>query len=190
METKSRFWKERLIVTELKEFLKKHPNTVGVEVMMPDNNGIIRGKRVDIHEAESLFEKGLNFCAATPLLDSGGDVIDGLILGSDDGDPDIFGHPVDGSLTPVPWLEKEMAQVLITLVGRDGNPYPHEARNVLSRVVQKLADDDLHATIAVELEFYLYLDHDGLMVTPRHSPTPGTILPVSYTHLRAHETDQ
>ena len=42
--------------------------------------------------------------------------------------------------------------------------------------MQKLADDDLHATIAVELEFYLYLDHDGLMVTPRHSPTPGTIL--------------
>ena len=61
METKSRFWKERLNVTELKEFLKKYPNTVGVEVMMPDNNGIIRGKRVDIHEAESLFEKGLNF---------------------------------------------------------------------------------------------------------------------------------
>ena len=45
-------------------------------------------EEVDIHEAESLFEKGLNFCAATPLLDSGGDVIDGLILGSDDGDPD------------------------------------------------------------------------------------------------------
>ena len=73
METKSRFWKERLIVTELKKFLEKHPNTKGVEVMMPDNNGIIRGKRVDIYEAESLFEKGLNFCAATPLLDSGGD---------------------------------------------------------------------------------------------------------------------
>ena len=103
-------------MTELKEFLKKHPNTSGVEVMMPDNNGIIRGKRVDIHEAQSLFEKGLNFCAATPLLDSGGDVIDGLILGSDDGDPDIFGHPVDGSLAPVPWLEKEMAQVLLTSV--------------------------------------------------------------------------
>ena len=176
METKTRFWKERLIVTELKQFLQSHSNTAGVEVMMPDNNGIIRGKRIDIHEAESLFEKGLNFCAATPLLDSGGDVIDGLILGSDDGDPDIFGHPIDGSLTPVPWLEKEMAQVLITLVDRDGNPYPHEARNVLSRVIKRLADDDLHATIAVELEFYLYSDHDGLMVMPRHSPTPGTIL--------------
>jgi len=54
-------------MSELKQFLENHPNTNGVEVMMPDNNGIIRGKRVDIHEAESLFEKGLNFCADTPL---------------------------------------------------------------------------------------------------------------------------
>ena len=30
METKSRFWKERLIVTELKKFLEKYPNTKGV----------------------------------------------------------------------------------------------------------------------------------------------------------------
>ncbi len=65
METKSRFWKGRLNVTELKEFLKKHPNTSGVEVMMPDNNGIIRGKRVDIHEAESLFEKGWITCSSS-----------------------------------------------------------------------------------------------------------------------------
>ena len=50
----------------------------------------------------------------------------------------------------------------------------HGEAEVTSRVVQETADDDLHAD-AVELEFYLYLDHDGLMVTPRHSPT-GTIL--------------
>ena len=86
----------------------------------------------------------------TPLLDSGGDVIDGLILGSDDGDPDIFGHPVDGSLAPVPWLEKDMAQVLLTLVDKEGNAYPHE--ETPGRVVKKLADDDL--VQLVELEFY------------------------------------
>ena len=159
-----------------KNYLEKHPDLENLELLVPDMNGIFRGKRIDLHEAKSLFDKGMNFVAATHLLDSGGNTIDGLILGSDDGDPDIFAHPIEGTLMPVPWLEKETAQVILTMADQDQEPYPYDSRIILKNVIDHINQDGLFPTVAVELEFYLYNDHDGLMVTPRHSPTPGTIL--------------
>ena len=163
-------------MSTFKNYLDTHPKLENLELLVPDMNGIFRGKRIDLHEAQSLFDKGMNFVAATHLLDSGGNTIDGLILGSDDGDPDIFAHPIEGTLMPVPWLEKETAQVMLTMVDRDQKPYLYESRNILKNVIDQINQDGLFPTVAVELEFYLYNDHDGLMVTPRHSPTPGTIL--------------
>ena len=163
-------------MSTFKNYLDTHPKLENLELLVPDMNGIFRGKRIDLHEAQSLFDKGMNFVAATHLLDSGGNTIDGLILGSDDGDPDIFAHPIEGTLMPVPWLEKETAQVMLTMVDRDQKPYLYESRNILKNVIDQINQDGLFPTVAVELEFYLYNDHDGLMITPRHSPTPGTIL--------------
>ncbi len=83
---------------ELSLFLETHPQLEILELLVPDMNGIIRGKRLDVSEAEHLFSKGINFPAATHLLDSSGNVIDGLILGTDDGDPDVTAEPVKNSL--------------------------------------------------------------------------------------------
>ena len=61
---------------ELSLFLETHPQLETLELLVPDMNGIIRGKRLDVSEAEHLFSKGINFLAATHLLDSSGNVID------------------------------------------------------------------------------------------------------------------
>jgi glutamine synthetase len=161
---------------ELNLFLESHPDLEILELLVPDMNGIIRGKRLDISEAETLFSKGINFPAATHLLDSSGNVIDGLVLGTDDGDPDVTAKPVANSLTSIPWLDKPAAQAMITMFNRNGEHYSNESRNILRDVINKFEADGFRATVAVELEFYLIQDKDALSINPRHGPLPGTIL--------------
>ena len=161
---------------ELNLFLESHPDLEILELLVPDMNGIIRGKRLDVSEAKTLFSKGINFPAATHLLDSSGDVIDGLILGTDDGDPDVTAKPVANSLSSIPWLEKPAAQAMITMFDRNGKHYSNESRNILRDVIEKFEADGFRATVAVELEFYLIQDKDALSINPRHGPLPGTIL--------------
>ncbi len=161
---------------ELNLFLESHPDLEILELLVPDMNGIIRGKRLDVSEAKTLFSKGINFPAATHLLDSSGNVIDGLVLGTDDGDPDVTAKPIANSLNPIPWLEKPAAQAMITMFDRNGEHYSNESRNILQQVIEKFEADGFRATVAVELEFYLIQDKDALSINPRHGPLPGTIL--------------
>ena len=161
---------------ELNLFLESHPDLEILELLVPDMNGIIRGKRLDVSEAETLFSKGVNFPAATHLLDSSGNVIDGLVLGTDDGDPDVTAKPVANTLSSIPWLDKPAAQAMITMFDRNGEHYSNESRNILRDVINKFEADGFRATVAVELEFYLIQDKDALSINPRHGPLPGTIL--------------
>ena len=161
---------------ELSLFLEAHPGLETLELLVPDMNGIIRGKRINVDEADTLYENGLNFPAATHLLDSSGNVIDDLILGTDDGDPDFTARPVENSLVMVPWLDNPTAQAIITLVDRDNEPYTNESRNILKKTVGILNEQGLYLTVAVELEFYLIHDPDALNISPRYGPVPGTTL--------------
>jgi glutamine synthetase len=161
---------------ELSLFLETHPQLETLELLVPDMNGIIRGKRINVDEADTLYENGLNFPAATHLLDSSGNVIDDLVLGTDDGDPDFTARPVENSLVMVPWLDNPTAQAIITLVDRDNEPYASESRNILKKTVAILNEQGLYPTVAVELEFYLIHDPDALSISPRYGPVPGTRL--------------
>lgn len=161
---------------ELSLFLETHPQLESLELLVPDMNGIIRGKRITVDEADTLYENGLNFPAATHLLDSSGNVIDDLVLGTDDGDPDFTARPVENSLVMVPWLDNPTAQAIITLVDRNNEPYASESRNILKKTVAILNEQGLYPTVAVELEFYLIHDPDALSISPRYGPVPGTRL--------------
>ena len=161
---------------ELSLFLEAHPELETLELLVPDMNGIIRGKRINVDEADTLYENGLNFPAATHLLDSSGNVIDDLVLGTDDGDPDFTARPVENSLVMVPWLDNPTAQAIITLVDRNNEPYANESRNILKKTVGILNEQGLYPTVAVELEFYLIHDPDALSISPRYGPVPGTTL--------------
>ena len=161
---------------ELSLFLESHPSLETLELLVPDMNGIIRGKRINVDEADTLYENGLNFPAATHLLDSSGNVIDDLVLGTDDGDPDFTARPVENSLVMVPWLDNPTAQAIITLVDRNNEPYASESRNILKKTVAILNEQGLYPTVAVELEFYLIHDPDALSISPRYGPVPGTTL--------------
>ena len=73
---------------EAADFLAGNPDIRAVELLLPDLNAILRGKRVSRRELAGLFREGISFPATGILMDSRGALIDGLAHGSDDGDPD------------------------------------------------------------------------------------------------------
>ncbi|MGD2130481.1 MAG: glutamine synthetase family protein [Lysobacterales bacterium] len=164
------------LTNELDEFLTAHPETRFMETLVADMNGILRGKRAERDDFHKLFGNGMNMCAATALLDTRGNVFDTIPYGGLDGDPDVKGLAVPGSLAPVPWVKLPTAQVLVEMHNFDGTLYERDPRNVLRRAMQPLRDMGLTPVMATELEFYL-VEHDGESFKPRMPRIPGSDRP-------------
>ena len=64
-------------IDEARSFLAAWPDTRTVELLLPDLNGILRGKRIGRRELLSLWRDGIAFPATGILLDSRGALIDG-----------------------------------------------------------------------------------------------------------------
>lgn len=162
--------------SELDDFLRKFPDTRFMDIFAPDINGILHGKRIQAEEFPKVFGSGSNFVASTPLLNALGDIPASISYGNDDGDPDLKGTAVPGSLAPVPWASLPTAQCLLELNELDGTPCFLDPRNVLRKALQPLQDMGLKPIIATELEFYLF-EHDGDSFKPRLPNIPGSKLP-------------
>jgi len=158
---------------ELDDYLAAHPETRYLETLTVDMNGILRGKRAERDDFHKLFRNGMNLCAATAILDSRGHTFESVRFGVRDGDPDVRGVAVPGSLAPVPWLSLPTAQVLVEMHNFDGSLYPRDPRNVLRRALQPLSDLGLTPVLATELEFYL-VEHDGERFHPKMPHIPGS----------------
>ena len=88
---------------ELQAYLKMAPDTQLIEVLAPDMNGILRGKRVGTEDFEKVFSDGVNYCASGVVMDTKGRAFDRIAYGNTDGDPDVIGRAVPGSLAPMRW---------------------------------------------------------------------------------------
>jgi glutamine synthetase len=161
-------------VAELHAFLERHPDTEMLEILIPDINGIPRGKRIIRDEMTALYENGINACGGTPLMSCKGETIAELGLGTVDGDPDMIIHPAAGTLAPIPWLESHTAQVIVSTVRKNGELSIYDSRHILRNAMQPLADMGLRAVVATELEFYLLASHDGQVPVPALGRVPGT----------------
>lgn len=159
---------------ELEQFLKRHPNTTMLEVMVPDINGILRGKRVPASEFQTLYKSGVNHPATLTLLNSMGEMLEDIP--GFEGDPDKQMRPVANTLATVPWLESDTAQVLATFTELDGSPGMFDSRNILVHALQPLYDMGYKAVVATELEFYLLEEGDGDKPVLKLPKIPGTAL--------------
>ncbi len=162
-------------VEELEAFLAANPSVRTLEIIAPDMVGVLRGKRIPRVEFETFFAKGVQGPGSTPLLNSLGDLSEEVGIGHSDGDPDKILRPIKNSLALVPWLKSETAQVMATWFDLDGEPHLWDPRQILNKVVQRLADEDMHPTVACELEFYLVEASDNpARPQVKLSRTPGT----------------
>ncbi len=138
---------------ELKRLLKLQPNTDVMELLIADLPGVLRGKRIRGAEFEKTLRDGFCLPGGTVLLDTLGDVVDGIPWSDSDGDPDINASVVPGSLAPVPWAQRPSAQALYRFHTRDGDPFFADPRHIVERAAAPIDDVGLKIVMATEFEF-------------------------------------
>jgi glutamine synthetase len=136
-------------------WVSEHPQVRYVDLLLPDQMGILRGKRVTIEELDTIRRDGLLLPASMFALDVLGGTIESTGLGFDDGDADRICLPIPDSLAPVPWLGHEVAQMQVSMYEHDGRPFHGDPRHVLASVLRHFSELGLTPVMAVELEFYL-----------------------------------
>ncbi len=157
---------------ELKRLLKLQPDTDVMELLIADLPGVLRGKRIRGAEFEKTLRDGFCLPGGTVLLDTLGDVVDGIPWSDSDGDPDINASVVPGSLAPVPWAQRPSAQALYRFHTRDGDPFFADPRHIVERAAAPIHEMGLKIVMATEFEFYL-LDGKADRPTARVSKVPG-----------------
>jgi len=157
---------------ELKRLLKSQPDTDVMELLIADLPGVLRGKRIRGMEFEKTMRDGFCLPGGTVLLDTLGDVVDGIPWSDRDGDPDINASVVPGSMSPVPWAKRPSAQALYRFHTRDGEPFFADPRHVVERAAEPIRKMGLKIVMATEFEFYL-LDGKAKRPTARVSMVPG-----------------
>lgn len=150
------------------------PNLEQIDFILPDMNALSRGKRVTLEALPKVYENGV--CLPMSLLgtDVTGNTVEETGLGYDIGDEDRVCRPIPGTLRPVPWSPRPMAQALLAMEDREGKVFAANPREVLKRVLDRYAARGLTPVVAVELEFYLLdqqLTPEGF---PQTSINPAT----------------
>ncbi len=125
-----------------------------VECIVPDMNGIMRGKIIPREDFIRLIEDGLRLPEFLFFQAVTGDTADESIV-VNPLDRDIRAIPDLTTMRLVPWYEEPTAQVICDCVFMDGSPVDFAPRQVLRRVLDLYAEKGLKPIVAPELEFYL-----------------------------------
>jgi len=168
--------KNNPLKSELRKLLKRYPDPLSMELLVPDMHGFLKGKRIQADDMEKVCDDGFTLCAGIVLLTGLGYTVPGFPYTEADGDPDKACRLIPGSLSPVPWSERPMAQALFRFVEEDGSPFFADPRSVLERALQPLQRMQLRIVMATELEFYL-LDANSDTPAPGAPRVPGIGVP-------------
>lgn len=150
---------------EVDRFLSAHPEIRMIEALLPDSNGVLRGKWLPRDKLAKAYEGELKFPKTALSLDIFGRDVEELVFPS--GDADGVCLPIEGTLLPTPWSPRGChGQLMLTMFRSNGEPYLGDARQVLKRVLSRYHARGWRPVVAAELEFSL-LRWDG--ERPRHS---------------------
>ena len=127
-----------------------------VDLLLPDMNGLLRGKRVTRAALEKVYADGVCLPMSLIATDITGNTVEETGLGYDIGDEDRICRPIQGTLRPVPWAPRKMAQLLLSMEDAQGGMFEANPREVLKRVLARYTALGLKPVVAIELEFYLF----------------------------------
>ena len=145
-----------------------------IDLLLPDMNGLLRGKRITRDALEKVYANGVCLPMSLIATDITGNTVEETGLGYDIGDEDRICRPIAGTLKVVPWQRRPMAQLLLEMEDGQGGLFAANPREVLKRVLARYTEKGLTPVVAVELEFYLLdpqLDENG---RPQTSINPAT----------------
>jgi glutamine synthetase len=136
--------------------LQALPDCESIDLILPDMNGLLRGKRIARSALEKVYADGVCLPMSLIATDITGNTVEETGLGYDIGDEDRICRPVPGSLRPVPWAPRAMAQCLLSMEDAQGGIFEANPREVLKRVLNRYTERGLKPVVAIELEFYLF----------------------------------
>ena len=157
------------LLAEVRAFRQRNPEVRYVDLISLDIPGHFYGKRYPIDMLEKVAAGSvLKLPQNCVLLGVQGGLFKIGDYCFNDGDPDAVRRLVPGTLKPVTWEDKPLGQMLITSDGTE-QPIVFEPREVLARVLARLARKGIRPVVAFELEFYLFDKklRDGLPQFPR-----------------------
>jgi glutamine synthetase len=151
-------------------FLSAHPEITTIEALLPDCNGVMRGKWLPRHRLGKIFDGELKLPKTALSLDIWGRDVAQLVFAT--GDADGICRPVERSLLPTPWSAGgQHGQVMLSMFNTDGTPYLGDPRHVLKQVVARFHESGWWPVVAAELEFSLVTWDESV---PAHTcPAPA-----------------
>lgn len=159
---------------EIAAFRAAHPEIESVDAFITDLNGLARGKRMPVAQLDKLAKGGVKMPVSSVGLDVFGSDVAENAIAIERGDPDGALVPVPGSLAPMLWAARPVAQVACVMSETDGGPCAYDPRGVLARVAERAAGRGLTPVMALELEFYLV---DPERPEPPVNPSAGGRVP-------------
>ena len=171
---------------ELADFMKKHPKVRHFEILIPDINGVIRGRLGTKDIMQDLYRGNFKFTQLVYITTVNGSMPDDAGSVIEDGDPNVICYPVPGTLALSPW-EEDTAQVIVDLLDWEedklnvANP-----RATLIQLENRLKKLGIYLTVAFEYEFYLFdnkFGTDGKPQKPWVSSTQQRVNPQHHSYL-------
>ncbi|MFO1076021.1 MAG: glutamine synthetase family protein [Geminicoccaceae bacterium] len=159
----------------LDAFLREHPLTSSIDLLIPDLAGVLRGKRLPPKDIRRAIEGEAFFTTTLYSIDTPGANVaeSGLVWEEGDADRPLRLDPA--SLRPVPW-RPERAQILGGMGETDCTPFFADVRALVARLANEFTARDLRPVAALEFEFYLLdpmSDAQGAPQVPRSDRLDG-----------------
>ncbi len=120
-----------------------------------DLNGTLRGKRVDVDQAEKILDGGMRMPLSVAGVDIWGEDIENSELVFETGDADGVCQPTGRDIVPINWTSKPTALIPLWLYEEGGAPFPGDPRHALNDIVERFKARGLTPVVATELEFLL-----------------------------------
>jgi glutamine synthetase len=151
----------------LDHFLEENPDIELFEIVLADLAGGLRGKWVTRDKIHSVFAGGLKLPVSAVVFDSWGRDVEEWVFSSGDGDGRCVVEP--RTLSAMPWGQRPMAQVMISLDLEDGSPNLLDPRRVLSTLEARFHARGLQPVVASEMEFFLLKTERDSQGRPMHT---------------------
>jgi glutamine synthetase len=138
----------------LEDFIKEHDITE-VECLVPDMNGVARGKILPGDKfLKGLTTRGMRIPESIFVQTVTGEYPEDEDV-TDDASIDVYLMPDAASVRTVPWYDEPTAQVICDCVYADEKPVEISPRHVLRRVLKLYEEQGWRPVVAPELEFFL-----------------------------------